>query len=215
MAEEDDNRRRQKRKRSNRTPTARLEFINPYPWMSAPEAMVHLELETRDVPFSWRHFDGEAPHLTMLLPDYHPEFTLREYKLVIVVQGNFWGILPGVIDREALASALLEADGWRMVVLTENDIRGDINGTFARQLPELIEPVVKGEHRPNPFGVPAYMEERRIMLRAAAAARRKFALEGGGRDRTADSKRGRRGTGTRKRRVRRRDQPGGGPQGPG
>src|SRR5690606_35314459 len=99
------------KKRKNRA-YVKTGFVNPYPWMSSTEARVHLWLEYRQVPFSWRWFDGYSPNLSYLMPDFHPEFTLKEYKVVILVIGTFWGTVPGILDRNALAQVLLEEEGW-------------------------------------------------------------------------------------------------------
>lgn len=129
-------------------------FINPYPWMSAPEAMVQLELERHGVPFSWRFFDGDpAPNFRELLvkDGFHPEFTLREHKAIIMVQGNFFGTLPGVLDKVALAQVAAEEDGWVAVILFETDIRA---GRTWKMLQEKIPGLgsIKGPPRPNPYG---------------------------------------------------------------
>jgi hypothetical protein len=186
-------------------------FVNPYPQMSAVEARVHLELERRKIPFSWRLFDGlDAPQLSAVLPDYAPEFTLREYRIVIVVSGNFFGTLPGVIDRTALASALLEADHWKLVVLFESDILNEgIDKLLDRELPELAKPTVTGPPRPNPYAkfMLDVMNRRRLVLSSVALARKKFTLkESNAPDRRSESRRKRRRAagreGGRKRRPR-------------
>lgn len=176
------------------------EFLNPYPWMSKTEARVHLELERREVPFTWRWFDGDlAPHLRVLMPDYAPEFTLKEYKTVIIVQGGYFSTLPGVIDRAAMAQVLLEADGWKVVILFEQDILRDIQGVLDKKLPWMRNPPIKGKPRVPPLGVPNFMEQRRRALSAFNLRRGFYALtrqkeEAGGRTGT---------TGRRRKRLRR------------
>lgn len=150
------------------------EFVNPYPWMSSVEAMVHLELERREVPFSWRYFDGESALLSELMPDFTPEFTLREYKAVILVIGLFWGTLPGVLDKNALCKVLLEAEGWTVVTLFEQDIRSDVAGALDRALPQLKNPAIKGKPRPNPYGQVDLMAARRQQIAAVNAARKQW-----------------------------------------
>jgi hypothetical protein len=143
------------------------DFINPYPFMSSIEAMVHLELEARQVPFTWRWFDGDSPMLRLMLPDYAPEFTLREYKLVIVILGNFFGTLPGVLDRTSLAKVALEADGWTMVILYENEIRTEgAEAVLNSKAPQLKNPTIKGVVRQGPFGRPDLMKRARERLRS-------------------------------------------------
>lgn len=166
-----------RRERTGRNVTALgrvTEFLNPYPWMSDPEAMVHLELERRRVPFSWRYFDGEAINTKYLMPDFHPEFTLREYKTAIIVLGGFFGQLPDVLDRTALASVLMQEDGWKLVIFYEHEIRAGVAELINRQLPELVSPAITGMHRPNPFGVPDFMLERRQRLSGFALTRAIF-----------------------------------------
>jgi len=168
-------------RRRNRTGTrlgnGGLEFRNPYPWMSQVEAMVHLELERRNVPFSWRYFDGDSVNMRTLMPDFAPEFTLREYKLVILIIGSFWGTLPGVLDVNALATSLLEFDGWNVVTLYETEIRQNVGRALDLKAPMLTNPAIKGPRRPNPYGNVDLMKTRRENLRQQALSRQQFKLE--------------------------------------
>lgn len=168
--------------------------------------MVHLELERRHIPFSWRYFDAESPLLKELLPDFHPDFTLREYRIVINVSGGFWGNLPGVLDRIAIAKTLLEAEGWKFVNFFEADIRSGVGELIDKELPQLRVPDVTGEFRPNPYGTAPFkrfMEWRKLQLKAAAARRRVFKTEGPtGGSSIADA--GRRRANRRRNRLRRR-----------
>jgi very-short-patch-repair endonuclease len=157
---------------------ATLKFQNPYPWMSEIEAMVHLELERRKVPFSWRYFDGESLHLKTLMPDFTPEFTLRELRVVVLIAGNFFGTLPGILDMNALAQVLLEEDGWTVLTLFEDEIRADPSRALD-QVPALINPTVQGGPRPNPYGIPDFMQKRRQQLRSQGLLRGRFALDKG------------------------------------
>lgn len=153
-----------------------LEFINPYPWMSDPEAMVYLDLERRQVPFSWRYFDGEALNFQYLFKTdrYDPEFTLKEYKAVIIVLGSFFGTIPAVLDKAALAKVALEADGWDVALLYEDDIRKNVAEAIDRELPKLAHPTILGDPRQPPMGVPDFMEKRREQLRGEALVRKKY-----------------------------------------
>lgn len=186
---------------SNRVGSRDVEFLNPYAWMSATEARVHLELERRKVPFTWRYFDAkdQAPHLTYLMPDFAPEFTLKEYKAVVIVQGGYFSTIPGVIDRVALAQALLEADGWKVAILFEADILKDVQGALSKALPVLAHPTVRGEPRVGPYGRPDLMAERRKNLSAFNLRRGYYALR-----RNIEENRARTGTtGRRRKRLRR------------
>lgn len=152
--------------------------------MSSVEARVHLDLERRQVPFSWRYFDGESVHLTTLIPGFAPEFTLREYKIVILVVGNFWGTLPGILDVNALAQAALEADGWKVVTLFENEVVENVARALDSKAPELVAPAFRGKPRPNPYGNVDLMKTRRENLRGQGLRRRKFETKGTERDAT-------------------------------
>jgi len=83
------------------------QFVNPYPQMSEPEARVFLFLKGLGVPFSWRQFDGKAyaPQFSEFMPSFVPEFTLTEYRIVILTIGSYWGTLPGILDNNGLAAA--------------------------------------------------------------------------------------------------------------
>jgi len=170
--------------------------------MSTIEAMVHLDLERRQVPFSWRYFDGEAVHFKTLMPSFAPEFTLREYKVVILIIGDFWGTLPGVLDSNALAMTLLEADGWKVVTFYEADIRRGVKELIDKELPELVGPVIRGEPRPNPYGNVDLMATRRANLSGQALARARFALEPSSPSGGTGSESGRRRRRRRSRRLR-------------
>lgn len=152
-----------------------FDWVNPYPWMSEVEALVHLELEARGVPFSWRFFDGESPTLQLLMPDFTPEFTLREYKAVILIIGGFFGVLPSVIDKNAMATVFLEEDGWTVALLTEQDIRSDVAGALDAVIPGLG--TIKGVIRPNPYGVPDFMSRRRAQLAGQGLLKARFKLD--------------------------------------
>jgi hypothetical protein len=180
--------------------SANFGWVNQYPWMASAEAMVHRELERRHIPFSWRYFDGESPWLQELMPDYAPEFTLREHKLVIIVVGAYFGTLPGVIDRTALAQAALEQDGWKVVSLFADDIENKgANVVLTEKAPELSSPVAFGEQRESPYERPTYFQELRERLAALSLRRSRFALEEEQRpkERTEDGR-------TTRRRTRRR-----------
>src|SRR5688572_19288549 len=171
-------RRAQKKRKNNilRGVKKLFKFQNPYPWMSEVEAMVHLELEKRGVPFSWRYFDAIelAPNLALLMPDFAPEFTLKEYKYVILIIGEFFGTLPTVLDRNAFGQVLLEADGWTVAVLFEDEIRDDVGKALDSKLPLLAAAAIKGPVRPNPYGTPDFMAKRREQLRGQALQRAMF-----------------------------------------
>jgi hypothetical protein len=142
------------------------EFINPFSYMSSDDARVWLELWHRNVPFTYRYFDGadQAPSLKQLVPDFTPEFTMSEYKTVILVHGGFWGTLPGVLDTAALARVALEHDGWKVVILFEADILHNLVEVLNREFPE----------KPSPFAPPHWMFTRRQFLRGLALLRTHF-----------------------------------------
>lgn len=149
------------------------DFINPFSYESAPEAAVQLELENRYVPFSYRYFDGIAPHLKALIPAYAPEFTLVDYKLVIIIVGDFFGQLPGILDQAALAQVLLEQDGWKQVAWSETEIKTlGVSALIQRDLPQLQNPVIKGPEHLSPVGHPLTWETKRQWLRGIALLRK-------------------------------------------
>ena len=145
--------------------------------MSEIEAMVHLDLEARRVPFSWRYFDGNSVTLKTLAPDFNPEFTLKDFKLVILIIGNFWGTLPSILDVNALAQVALENDGWKVVSLFEDEIRKDVHQLIDRKLPELVNPAITGPPVVNPYGVPDFMSKRRQQLAGQGLRRAQFKQE--------------------------------------
>lgn len=150
-------------------------FINPFSYESSDDARVQLELENRYIPFSYRYFDGDAPTLKKLIPAYEPEFTLKEYKVVIIIVGSFFGALPGALDQAALAKVLLEQDGWTQVAWYENELKSlGVAALMQRDLPQLSTPMFQGPERPSPVGHPLTMETRRSWLRGLALLRKLY-----------------------------------------
>ena len=157
------------------------QFVNPYPQMSEPEARVFLFLKGLGVPFSWREFDGKAyaPQFSELMPSFVPEFTLTEYRIVILTIGTYWGSLPGMLDNNGLAAALLEADGWKVALLWEQEIRNDVAKAILDKLPQLSSPSMRGGPKNFPESYDkSYMERRREQVRSLNFRKRKFLLEG-------------------------------------
>jgi len=153
------------------------EFVNPYPQMSEPEARVFLFLKGLGVPFSWREFDGKAyaPQFAEFMPSFVPEFTLTEYRIVILVIGTYWGSLPGVLDTNGLAAAWLQADGWKVALLWQQDITNDVAKAVLKELPELAAPTFRGGPKNFPEDYDkSYMERRRQYLRSVNFQKRKF-----------------------------------------
>lgn len=149
------------------------EFLNPFTYMSSDEARVTLELYNRNVPFTYRWFDdgGTAPTVHKLIPDFAPEFTMSEYKTVIMVQGTFWGTLTGVLDQEALAKVLLEHDGWKCIILFDVDIVHNLKSTLDKEFPASVHPLITGGEKPSPFAPPHWMFTRRQFLRGMSMLR--------------------------------------------
>ena len=160
--------------RSQRTRS--YEFVNPYPQMSEPEARVFMFLKGLGVPFSWRQFDGQAqaPQFTQYMPSYVPEFTLTEYKIVILVIGSYWGTLPGILDFALTAQLFLEADGWKVAALNEQEISNDVAKAIFDALPQLATPIIRGgpKNLPEDYDK-AYIERRRQYAKSIGMRRRK------------------------------------------
>lgn len=153
------------------------QFVNPYPQMSEPEARVFLFLKGLGVPFSWRQFDGKAyaPQFSEFMPSFVPEFTLTEYRIVILTIGSYWGTLPGILDNNGLAAAFLEADGWKVALLWEQEIRNDVAKAILDKLPELGTPTIRGGPKNFPEDYDkTYMERRREQIRSVNFRKRKF-----------------------------------------
>lgn len=156
--------------------TRSYQFTNPYPQMSEPEARVFLFLKGLGVPFSWRQFDGQAqaPQFMAYMPSYVPEFTLSEYKIVILVIGSYWGTLPGILDFALTAQLFLEADGWKVAALNEQEISNDIAKAVFDALPQLNAPTIRGGPKNFPEDYDkAYNERRRQYARSIGMRRRK------------------------------------------
>lgn len=138
------------------------DFINPYPWMPSTDARVYLELLRRQIPFSYRYFNHVDPYIQQLLPGWAPEFTLKDFKLIILVKGTFFGNIPGVLMKDILAKVILEQAGWKVLTWFEFDIVSNINALFDKE-PVLRSPPKRGGQYTNPFGIPDVMEQFRLL----------------------------------------------------
>lgn len=162
----------------SRAVAGNVEFVNPFPQMSEPEARVYLYLLSLGIPFSWRNFDGDslAPTFAVLAkPFITPEFTLTEYKVVIMVLGQYWGGLPAVANTTSLAEVSLEADGWKVAVLMEDEIKRDVERAIYEKLPGVNFGSIKGEPKTQVTSYDKFYVQRRAeYARAASFKRRKF-----------------------------------------
>lgn len=155
------------------------QFVNPYPQMSETEARVFIFLRGLGVPFSWREFDGQAPQFKEFMPSYSPEFTLSEYKIVILIVGSYWGNLPGILETTLTAQLLLEADGWKVAKIWEQEIRNDVAKAILDKLPELKASTIRGGPKNFPESYDkTYLDRIREFARANAFKRRKYFTEG-------------------------------------
>lgn len=173
--------------------TAPYDFVNPYPWMPSTDARVFLELQHRRIPFAYRYFNAVNPYIKQLIPDWAPEFTLRDLKIVIIVQGAFFGNIPGVIQKNVLAKTILETEGWKVLFWFEYDIVSRLNQLFEQE-PKLANPPVHGGEYTNPYGIVDIMSAFR-----ALRARQKRYITSNVTVRSRDAsrrQRARRGTGT-------------------
>jgi len=134
------------------------DFYNPYPWMPSTDARVYIGLTQRRIPFSYRYFNAFNPYIKQLLPGWAPEFTLRDFKIVITVKGAFFGNIPAVIQNDVLAKVILEQDGWKVYTWHEVDIVQDIDKLFG-SVPQLRNPPKTGGEYRNPFGQPDVMAQ--------------------------------------------------------
>ena len=138
------------------------EFYNPYPWMPSTDARVYLELTRRQIPFSYRYFNFVDPYIQQLLPGWAPEFTLRDFKIVILVKGTFFGNIPGVLIKDVLAQVILEQAGWKVLTWWEYDIVTNIDALFQKE-PALANPPKHGGQYTNPYGIQDVMEQFRLL----------------------------------------------------
>lgn len=132
--------------------------------MSLPDALVHMELERQNLPFSYRYFKTEwCPGLVELFREqpnpWTPEFTLPQYKTVIIIIGFYFGSIPGIIDANALGKVFLESQGWKVVIWFQNEIEGSPGptGLLARDLPNLLKGKIHGPPIANPYGLPNFL----------------------------------------------------------
>jgi hypothetical protein len=147
--------------------------------MSEPEARVFLFLRGLGVPFSWRQFDGQSQAPTfmsvMQSQNFVPEFTLTEYKIIILVIGDYYGSIPGILNTAGLAQACFENDGWKVAALWQTEIINDVGKAIFSKLPILATPSIKGG--PKNFAESydkKYLERVRQFARGNAFKRRKY-----------------------------------------
>lgn len=143
-------------------------FVNPYSNMPAAEARIYLALSQRRIPFAWRWFDGSSVFLRTLLPGWVPEFTIRGAKTIILIHGAFFGNVPSVIDRNALAKAVLEREGWKVIILHEYDILAKGADRIVESWKHVYKLWGRGGVKKNPHGAqPDIMEQFRRMRLSA------------------------------------------------
>lgn len=136
---------------TKRVRTASLvDFVNPWPWMPSTDARVKLRLDQARIPYAYRYFPQPSPQLRELLPGWAPEFVLPQLRLVIIVQGDFFGRLPTVVSQISVAQTVLAAEGWKVLVWQELDVRTRLDQLFAEE-PKLASPPVRGGEIPNPY----------------------------------------------------------------
>lgn len=137
--------------------------VNPYPWLGQGEAFILELLQERNLPFAHRWFPNlaaTAPLTAQLIPDFAPEFVLPAYKTVIMVLGNYYGTLPGILDRNALAQALLTQDGWTSDFLLQQDIERDPAAALDSKFPNLPKNAggpFASNQLANPYGEPHFL----------------------------------------------------------
>lgn len=106
-----------------------------------------------------------------MIPDYSPEFVLPYEKIAIILLGNYIGNIPSIIDRNALAYAILKQEHWTVVIWHENDIlQVGVGNLFAKDLPALANAKMHGTEIVSPYGLPTFMQK----LKQAAAGKRKL-----------------------------------------
>ena len=155
-------------------------FVNPYPEMSEAEARVFIFLKQLGVPFSWRWFDGDAQapqYSTIVKPYGIPEFTLTEYRMAILVQGAYWGGMPGVLDLSAAIKTWLEADGWKVAVLYDADIINDVQKALLKELPALGFGSIQGGPKNMPTAYDKKYNLRRRLFAATQGFNRRILLK--------------------------------------
>jgi hypothetical protein len=176
--------RRRYKSRGGARAQERLDFINPWPNLPSTDARVMIRLNQMRVPYSYRYFNADNPYIKTLLPGWAPEFTLKDYKLVILVVGSFFGNIPSVISQNALATVILQQEGWKVLTWHEVDIVSRLDWLFAQE-PKLRNPVKLGPPYKNPFeaSLPNIMEQfrrMRAMRKVTVSARQKVETRGTG-----------------------------------
>lgn len=144
------NRRRYKTRGGARGQT-RLDFINPFPNIPSTDARVMIRLNQLGVPYSYRYFNADNAYIKELLPGWAPEFTLKDYKLVILVIGTFFGQIPAVISQNSLGKVILEQAGWKVLEWHQVDIESRLDFLFAQAPNGLGIARIKGPPYRNPF----------------------------------------------------------------
>lgn len=167
-------------RRPSRSKAENYKFVNPYPEMSEPEARVFIFLTQLGVPFSWRWFDGDAQapqFATIVKPFGVPEFTLTEYRIAIIVQGAYWGGMPGVLDLAAAMKTWLEADGWKVGILYEGDIINDVQKALFKEFPGVSFGSIPGGPKNMPTAYDKKFNLRRRLFAATQGFNRRILLK--------------------------------------
>jgi hypothetical protein len=106
------------------------QFYDPYFFVqgSVPEKMVMAELVRRGIYF--QHTPQENPvewgNLKEIAKSdptkWEADFLFPQWKIWLEVQGAYFHTMPGVVEKEALRFALIEAAGWRPIYWWDYDI---------------------------------------------------------------------------------------------
>jgi hypothetical protein len=131
-----------------------IELPNPFAYMNSVQAQIALYLEDKGVAFAFEYFadNGECKTLHKLIPAYFPDFCIPAYKLCIMIEGNFSGTLPAVVNSDALAEVLLHKDGWKGVIWTSDEvIHIGVPTLIQQDAPALVAPTILGPPIQNPY----------------------------------------------------------------
>lgn len=122
------------------------EFIDYWPAVPGtyPEKVLFAELVSRRVNFYYATYFGDIPFTSDVHERYRPDFLLPDYNVIIEITGAYWHTRPGMFEHDALKHALFTAAGYKVYFLIDREIVADVSSLIDREVPELLNPSIRG-----------------------------------------------------------------------
>jgi very-short-patch-repair endonuclease len=109
-----------------------------------PEKMVFAELIRRQINFKFTVYLGDLKVTPGIYERYRPDFVLIDFNLIIEVAGVYWHSRPGSYEHDAVRAALLEAEGYKVYVVTDTQLLNEGAAATLAKIPEIAGATIHG-----------------------------------------------------------------------